>query len=328
MSDKQLFLVIAIFALCIVILKTFMMTTEAFEDLPGSTPASDGLCHQKLWWETEAPKQIVAYDTGVRFPVVALDEAKALKSHFQIPYITAGDTEPSGCISVISEQGTYTAKMCNSSEIHQRWRIVKVVTKAEYELILRAGKEIYSGISSFNIDDNTRYGFFMVISAKDSSKALAHNGNNLSVQTVGPFTNQMWDITKESPQASISTNESVPYTMFDPHFVKPRSGNSYNPIVGGNPSNPYVQAGKQAMGLNNKPLSVNINLSSDALKSAFGMGASEGPEESNDSNSVTLKQKKSEAFNPDCPNCPTILTDYIKNNEIPCRGCNLDGFLN
>lgn len=332
MSDKKLFLVIAIFALAIVILKTFIMTKEAFEDVPTSTsvstgtPTSDGLCPQKLWWETEPPKQIVAYDTGVRFPVVAMEEAKALNSHFHIPYITSGDTEPSGCISVVSEQGSYTAKMCNSSEIEQRWRIVKVTNKDEYEILLKSGKETYSGISSFNIDETTRYGFFMVVSVKDPAKALAHNGNNLSVQTVGPFKNQMWDITKESPQASISTYDSVPYSMFDPHFIAPQSNNSFNPIVGGNPSNPYVQAGKRAMAQGNKPLSVNINLTSDALKSVFGIDKENG-EMTDESNSTTLEQKKSEAFNPNCPNCPTILTDYIKNNEIPCRGCNLDNIL-
>uniref|UniRef100_A0A6C0E7A9 Uncharacterized protein n=1 Tax=viral metagenome TaxID=1070528 RepID=A0A6C0E7A9_9ZZZZ len=319
MLDKQLFLVIAILALIIVILSKFvLLLNEGFEDV---TPnPNNGLCPQKVWWETEAPKQVVAFDTGVKFPLIALEKEKGINSHFQIPFMVSGETDPSGCISVVTEQGTYTSDMCNKNDISQRWRLVQISNVDDYQKVLKAGKEVYSGISSYNINQDTQYGFFMVISVKDPSKSLAHVGSNLSVQTVGPFSSQKWDITKEDPVASISTYDTVKYSSLDNHFLNPKS---FNPIQGGNPTNPYISAGQTAM--NQKPVSININVAGEALKSAFGItGSSDGQ---SGENTVLLSEKKMESFNPNCPNCPTILTDYIKNNTVPCHGCNLDNLL-
>jgi hypothetical protein len=327
-DNKQLFLFIAIVALSVVILNVILkkfLFKEGFED--GTPNPNNGLCPQKVWWETEAPKQVVAFDTGVKFPLIALEKEKGINSHFQIPFMLAGETDPSGCISVVSEQGTYTSDMCNKNDIAQRWRVVLISNIDDYQKVLKAGKEVYSGISNYNINQDTQYGFFMVISVKDPSKSLAHVGSNLSVQTVGPFSSQKWDITKEEPVASISTFDTVQYSSLDNHFLNPRS---FNPVQGGNPTNPYINAGKSAM--NQKPVSININVAGDALKSVFGItGESQGGESQSGENTVLLsEQKKAEEFNPNCPNCPncpTILTEYIKNNTVPCNGCNLDNLL-
>jgi hypothetical protein len=155
MTEKQLFLVIAIVCLVLFIVYKIIYNIEGFVDTlaptnmpidtststitstPITTPTSTltpsnqdiiELCPTlapKPWWETESPKQIVSYVTGVRFPVHAIKPSEAINSAFQLPYIKSGETESSGCI-VIENAGTFTTRMCNADSIEQRWKIQRI----------------------------------------------------------------------------------------------------------------------------------------------------------------------------------------------------------
>ncbi len=331
MSEKQLFLVIAIVCLIgFIIFKLFNI--EGFTD-PTET-ASPGCPTQspKNWWETEPPKQVVSYITGVRFPVTAIQPNKAINSPFQIPFIKSGNTEASGCIVVLNS-GTYTTKMCNIDSSEQRWNIVQVNDADKFEKLIKNGREYYSGIrSTLDLPQGIQYGFFMIISEKDPSMALSSNGGNLTVQRIGNYSSQFWDITKDVGSANIVVYDINENTTFSSNFVNPLSANAGSqyqyPGVSStsgssgssSPTPTSSLATSTASSSNVKPFSINLNLNNDLLGTMFGELETTGP-------GVTLPPS-SESFantsnNSKCKPCPSILMDYIAKNEIPCLGCKL-----
>jgi hypothetical protein len=335
MSEKQLFLVIAIVCLIgFIIFKLFNI--EGFENdpTPTITPGCPTIQYSKNWWENEPPKQVVSYITGVRFPVTAIQPNKAIKSPFQIPFIKSGNTEASGCI-VVMDSGTYTTKMCNIDSSEQRWNIVQVNDASTFENLIKNGKDYYSGIrSTLDLPQGVQYGFFMIISEKDPSMALSSNGGNLTVQRIGNYSSQFWDITKDVGSANIVVYDINENTTFSSNYVNPLSANagaqyqypgvssgSGIPSVTGTPSSTISATSTTSVNSSNvKPFSINLNLNNDLLGTMFGELETNGP-------GVTLPPS-SESFantgnNSKCKPCPSILLDYIAKNEIPCLGCKL-----
>lgn len=336
MSEKQLFLVIAIVCLIgFIIFKIFNI--EGFED---PTPTVSSGCPTqapKNWWENEPPKQVVSYITGVRFPVIAIQPNKAINSSFQIPFIKSGNTEASGCI-VVLDSGTYTTKMCNIDSSEQRWNIIQVNDATTFENIIKKGRDFYSGIrSTLDLPQGIQYGFFMIISEKDPSMALSSNGGNLTVQRVGNYSSQFWDITKDVGSANIAVYDINDTTTFSSNYVNSNVGAQYqypglssttsgtsgtSTTSGLLPSSTFAPSGTSSTttSSNSKPFSINLNLNNDLLGTMFGELETTGP-------GVTLAPT-SEGFangtsNSKCKPCPSILMDYIAKNEIPCLGCKL-----
>lgn len=292
-----------------------------------------------LWWDRMPPKQIVALISGVRFPVVAVTPNNNLRSTFQIPFMRSGSVESSGCIT-IDDTGTYTSSMCDNTDNRQLWLIKRISSEADYrEVLSKNNNPNSSGYNKGYADTSIpivlphgiSYGFFMVISQSKPSIALASNGGNLMIQTIGNFTSQMWDITNENGQAEIAVYDTNDLTQFSKGFINNNQNN-----VGINPLMPLnAQAGNiyQATGTganagptrspsgiqNDKNINFNINLSADSLSSLFAGNGVSTSSNNNSSNTTTDSFKNTE----DCPTCPSILTDYIKTNNIPCYGCNL-----
>ena len=222
LSEKQLFLVIAIVCLfLLIIFKLVKSQTEGFDGV--ETPPSNVCSNSKNWWEKEVPKQVVSYVSGVRFPIHAIDPTNAIQTLFQVPYIKSGETDASGCLS-IEMSGTYTTKMCNADSAEQRWKLVQVKDKTIFSNLLQSGKTTYSGINQ-NYDtpaSGIPFGFFMVISDKDPSMVLASNGGNLTVQRVGNYTSQFWDITKDSGNANIAIYDTNDLTNLGSNYTNPQ----------------------------------------------------------------------------------------------------------
>ena len=230
LSDKQLFLVIAIVSLILLIIFK-LVHIEGFEDITTPPPIVDSLIPSvcptlmpnKNWWEINAPKQVVSYISGVRFPIHAIEPTKAILSSFQVPYIKSGETDASGCI-VVETSGTYTTKMCDSNSQEQLWKIVQVNDKDSFTQLLQAGKNAYSGANqNYDLTQGIQFGFFMVISLKDPSMALASNGGNLTVQRIGNYTSQFWDITKDIGNANIAIYDTNDLTNLGSNYTNPQS---------------------------------------------------------------------------------------------------------
>lgn len=353
MSEKQIFLLIAIIGLVIFFLLK-LIYIEGFTDpnpTTETTPTSGAITEQTCqpvisnrdWWLNESPKQIVSYISGVRFPVIAIQPTKGLNSSFQIPYIKAGESESSGCIVVLND-GTYTTRMCNADSSEQRWRIVQINNSETFSLLLKKGAEYYSGSHTNTIlPQGIDYGFFMVVSEKDPSMVLASNGGNITVQRIGNFTAQFWDITKDVGTASIAIYSTVENTGLAPNYSSsssPGVGVIYQvpgvsgPTVTSAPGSIPSSAPGSSPGLitssGGQPFNINLNLDKQSLISMFGSLDTLGPgftvptssgnvdKFANVDGSVSLGNNKSK-----CKPCPSILTDYIAQNEIPCLGCKL-----
>ena len=351
MTSQHFFLATAIICLLLFIISLFVSKTkEGFEPSPSpdqtNPPCPVITCTppaSSFWWDAEPPKQIVSLISGVSFPVIAKTPANSIRSEFQIPFIQYGSIDSSGCVGIDETTGTYTTKTCNKDDNTQLWSIVPVRNVDDLRTIVEKGKNRYSMLRG---DDNTltlppgvQYGFFMVISkSKDGALALASNGGNITVQTVGNFTSQFWDITKDIPQAYISVYETENLANSTTSYINPQNPEDQRTTV----MNPLVpltaQAGDvyQTVGMGNgirggngKEINLNLNLNSgDILSSLFG-GLQTGPGSGMGTDAGTgvdggagpegfnLKTKKK------CKTCPSILTDYISKNNIPCYGCNL-----
>jgi hypothetical protein len=196
--------------------------------------------------------------------------------------------------------------------------------------IIEPGKNKYSMLKgdddTITLPQGVKYGFFMVISKSNNGVlALASNGGNLTIQTVGNFTAQFWDITKEPGQASISIYDTNDYTELSTSYVNSQDKRN----VGLNPVMPlnteagsiYKATGEGANAgpnkTDSKEINLNFNITGDSLDSLLS-----GPSSSSGSPSAVR-----EGFNKNntknCPACPSILTDYISKKGIPCYGCNL-----
>ena len=338
MSEKQVFLFICIVGLVLfVILKLFYVegfdvlpdltntTSPSDVPIPSDTPIPSGCpvvssTIAPNWWDVEPPKQIVSYITGVRFPVHSIQPAKAINSSFQVPYIKAGEVDASGCIVVLND-GTYTTRMCNIDSAEQRWKIVRVTNPDVFNQLLQSGLSYYSGNHVTTIlPQGIDYGFFMIISEKDPSMVLASNGGNLSVQRIGNFTSQFWDITKDLGTASIAIYGNNTGSSFGSNYssgVSANAGQQYQypglsqgaTVPSSNPSSPGTQ-----------PFNINLNLDKDSLLSIFGSIDTAGPGLFPSSTSSVDRFGNVQSK---CKPCPSILTDYIAKNEIPCNGCKL-----
>lgn len=332
LSDKLLFLVIAI--VCLILLIIFKLVhIEGFQDtqqIPEGCPTLVPV--NRNWWETEAPKQVVSYITGVRFPIHSIEPTKAILSSFQVPYIKSGESDASGCI-VVETSGTYTTKMCDSNSKEQLWKIVQVNDKASFTQLLQAGKNAYSGANqNYDLASGVQFGFFMVISEKDPSMALASNGGNLTVQRIGNYTSQFWDITKDIGNANIAIYDTNDLTNLGSNYTNPQSQMSSTSLGTGPGSNPSLNSTNPSpstgslnsllgSSLNkSQPFNINLNLDQKSLMSLFGSVDTTNP---NVSNAITSATTAPEGFNPECKSCPSVLTDYIAKNNIPCLGCKL-----
>lgn len=336
LSDKQLFLVIAF--VCLILFIIFKLVhIEGFQDIT-EPPIPEGcptlIPINKKWWELEVPKQVVSYITGVRFPIIAIEPSKAILSSFQIPYIKSGESDSSGCI-VVETSGTYTTKMCNADSSEQRWKIIQVNDKDTFTQLLQAGKNAYSGANqNYDLASGVQFGFFMVISEKDPSMALASNGGNLTVQRIGNYTSQFWDITKDIGNANIAIYDTNDLTNLGSNYTNPQSqitSTSFGTAEGSNPSlnstNPTQSSSLGALNSvlgsssnKSQPFNINLNLDQKSLMSLFGSIDTTNP---NVNNVITTATTTPEGFNPECKSCPSILTDYIAKNNIPCLGCKL-----
>ena len=340
LSEKQLFLVIAIVCLfLLIIFKLVKSQTEGFDGV--ETPPSNVCSNSKNWWEKEVPKQVVSYVSGVRFPIHAIDPTNAIQTLFQVPYIKSGETDASGCLS-IEMSGTYTTKMCNADSAEQRWKLVQVKDKTIFSNLLQSGKTTYSGINQ-NYDtpaSGIPFGFFMVISDKDPSMVLASNGGNLTVQRVGNYTSQFWDITKDSGNANIAIYDTNDLTNLGSNFTNPLNPSTVMTNNGKSNKLQSLQSPTQMNSSSNdltgettngslsgsnksQPLNINLNLDQKSLMALFGSVDTTGNGINNIISSLPSQSPEGFNSNSQCKPCPSILTDYIAKNNIPCLGCKL-----
>ena len=316
MFSQKFFLITAIVCLVLYLI-SLLVKYENFDPTPNALCQDSG-----FWWEKEPPKQIVSLITGVRFPVIAKTPTDAIYSDFQIPFVQSGSVESSGCIGVDEITGTYTTQSCDKNNMQQLWVIKPIKNEDDFRSVIEPGKNKYSMLKD---DDDTitlpagvKYGFFMVISKTNNGVlALASNGGNLTVQTVGNFTAQFWDITREPGQAGISVYDTNDLTQLSTSYVNPNKTVGLNPVMplNSNAGDIYRATGEGANAGPNKTstqgINLNFNVTGDSLSSLFtGTGTGTNVEGFN-------KVSK------DCPKCPSILTDYIAKNSIPCYGCNL-----
>ncbi len=359
MIERHIFLIIALICLVLYIISLFINKKEYFENTtpPGtssdsssgssSTTDSNGCPAQEPWWKKMSPKQIVSLTSGVRFPVIPVaNSGVGVEADFQIPFIKAGDTEATGCISIDQTNGTYSTQICNQTDIRQLWNIKLVQNEEDLKAILEQGNVNgnYSGLRNANAEaaiqlpPGISYGFFMVISKNNKAIALASNGGNLTIQLVGVFTSQLWDISKLAGQASIAYHDTVDYTQLGTNYSSSQTAMGPGDVLGGlnpltgygltaDPSIAYQRAGKKATDRSNA-VNFNINLNTDLMKTFLGVDG----DSTDSSTSSTQAPSTTEGFanppsggvNPNCKPCPSELLDFISKNNIPCLGCKLD----
>jgi hypothetical protein len=356
MTSQHFFLIVALICLILYIISLFVYR-EGFDPSPSPSdspsPTSDGTpaptitCPpaNNFWWETQPPKQIVSLITGVSFPVIAKTPSQAIRSDYQIPFINSGDSSSSGCIGIDDANGTYTTKVCNNNDISQLWLIKPIKNEADLKSIILQGKNRYSMLrdendTSITLPPGVKYGFFMIVSKSDNGVfALASNGGNLTVQTVGNFTAQFWDLSKDPGVAGIAVYDTNDLTRLSTNYINPQNQIDQRKI-GLNPLMPlnaqagaiYETTGKvqqqqlqqqhqnRPTSINGKEINLNLNLTGELLSSLFN--GSTNPTQAGGAAVVTTAG--TEGFNKQaCPACPSILTDYISKNNIPCYGCNL-----
>ncbi len=334
MLNQQIFLVIAL--ICIVLYVISLFVKIPWQHKENFYDPTDPACQPSgPWWTRMPPKQIVSLISGIRFPIVAVTPTNSIRSTFQVPFMHAGSVDSSGCIS-IDETGTYTTVMCNNTDNRQLWLIKPINSEADYRSVLSSNTDPYSSGFNKNYADETipivlppgvSYGFFMVVSQSKPGIALASNGGNLSIQSLGNFTSQMWDITREDGQAEIAVYDTNDLTQFSKGYVNNNNqiNTGINPVMPLNAQagNIYRESGIGAnvrastSNQNEKSINFNINLSADSLASILTGGG--GSSSTNGNSDGTDSFRNTE----DCPTCPSVLTDYIKSNNIPCYGCNL-----
>ncbi len=359
MSEKQIFLLIALVALVIfILLKLFYV--EGFTVAPTTNPTTNPTIPSgcptinAVWWQSEPPKQIVSFISGVRFPVHAIQPSKGINSSFQVPYIKTGDAEASGCIVVLND-GTYTTRMCNVDSSEQRWRIVRINNANDFAQLLSAGAQYYSsGNINTILPQGINFGFFMVLSEKDPSMALASNGGNITVQRIGNYTSQFWDITKDLGTASIAIYNTVDNTAFSQNYISPNTNgagvmyqtpgsqittptvsgasNSNVPVITSGTAAPISGSSPSGSSSTNstdggQPFNINLNLDKQSILSLFGSVDTLGPGFAMPTNIPKVDKFANvtggNSSKSKCKPCPSILTDYIAQNEIPCLGCKL-----
>ena len=342
MTNKIFFLVLAILCLVLYVISLFVgknKMKEGFYNSPSSSPSNTPtpspsttpamICQPAMpisWWDATIPTQIIALSSGLRFPILStnLTPGSGINYDFQIPVIKPGNTIASGCIG-IDDNGTYKSIICNKDDNHQLWTIKYIRNESDFTTILNANINKYS--TGINRITNTnivlplgvQYGFFMVISKFNPSLALASNGGNLTVQTVGNFISQFWDITNQPGQPDIAIYKTNEFTNLDTNYT-----GSINPLMplNANAGNIYKATGQDANAgpnqsnptLSGRQINLNINLSSDGLSLGVPSGI-------NSSTATNTSESFAEAN--DCPVCPSILTDYIAKKNIPCYGCTL-----
>jgi hypothetical protein len=348
MSNQKFFLTLALICLILYVISVFIFKTnnEGFDPTP--TNMNSVCAPAGPWWLTTAPKQVISLITGVRFPIIAVRANDAINSPFQVPFMNSGSTEASGCIAIDSN-GTYTTTVCNSSNIQQLWTIKPIMNETDFRNVLKMNTNKFStGIErdysdpsiALPLPQGVSYGFFMVVSQSNPSLVLASNGGNLTVQTIGVFTSQFWDITKDQGQADIAVYDTNDITQFSKSYTNSNGNIAMDRNVGINPLMPLnVQAGNiyqtTGLGANAGPnkqtdkkndkstINFNVNLTADTLSSLFtnsGTSGSSGTSTTNPDGSVKDSFTNGSE---DCPACPSIVTDYISKNNIPCYGCSL-----
>ena len=349
MLDRKFFLMIAIICLFLYIISLFINKKEGFttpspSPLPQTTNPTDaqGCPVQLPWWNTISPKQVVSLTTGVRFPIIPVTTSGVgINADFQVPFIKAGDTEATGCISIDPTTGTYSTQICNQTDIRQLWNIKLVQNETDLRAILNDGNVNgnYSGLRNpstlapLQLPSGISYGFFMVISKDNKTVALASNGGNLTIQSVGLFTSQFWDISRLAGQSSIAYHDTVDYTQLGTNYSSSQTPLGPGDILGGlnpltgygltsDPSIPYQQAGRRATDRSNA-VNFNINLNTDLMKTFLGVD-SESTTSTNAPVSEGFANLPPSGVNPNCKPCPSELLDFISKNNIPCLGCKLD----
>ena len=309
-----------------------------------STPTDSNGCPAQLpWWLRISPNQIVSLTTGVRFPIIPnKTSGVGINADFQVPFIKAGDTEATGCISIDPTIGTYSTQICNVTDIRQLWNLKLIQKEEDLRAVLNEGNVNgnYSGLRNpstsapLQLPPGISYGFFMVISKNNKTVALASNGGNLTIQSVGVFTSQFWDISQLAGQSSIAYHDTVDYTQLGTNYSSSQTALGPGDILGGlnpltgygltsDPSIPYQRAGKKATD-RSSAVNFNINLNTDLMKTFLGIDG-----ESGDSTSATpsvegFANLPPSGINPKCKPCPSELLDFISKNNIPCLGCKLD----
>jgi hypothetical protein len=345
MTSQYFFLAAAIICLLLFILSSILSKTQTKEYFnpspspsisPTNPPCPVVTCSppmSDIWWMNEPPKQIVSLISGISFPVIAKTPANSINSDFQIPFIQYGSVQSSGCIAIDENIGTYTTKVCNKDDNTQLWSIVPVRNESDLRTIIQKGQNRYSMLrgddTTIELPSGVQYGFFMVISkSKDGSFALASNGGNITVQTVGNFTSQFWDITRDTPNASIAIYDTEELlNHINPSNPQDQITTLMNPLVPLNAQagDVYQTVGMGAIGGarggNSKELNLNLNLNGGDILSALFGGLSQNETDAAGSEGFNLETIAKKTKN--CPACPSILTDYISKNNIPCYGCNL-----
>ncbi len=354
MIERQFFLIIALICLVLYIISLFINKKEYFT-LPPSPPPStagtagtsgttttdaNGCPVQPPWWRRLSPKQIVSLTTGVRFPVIpVVNSGVGIDADFQIPFIKAGDTEATGCISIDQTNGTYSTQLCNQTDIRQLWNIKLVQNEDDLKVILQEGNVNgnYSGLRNaatnvpVQLPPGISYGFFMIISKNNKTVALASNGGNLTIQSVGVFTSQLWDISQLPGQASIAYHDTVDYTQLGTNYSSSQTALGPGDVLGGlnpltgygltaDPSIAYQRAGQRATDRSNA-VNFNINLNTDLMKTFLGV---DGTSATTPPTTEGFANPPSGGVNPNCKPCPSELIDFISKNNIPCLGCKLD----
>ncbi len=360
MLDRKFFLMIAIICLVLYIISLFINIKEGFDQTTppatssqdssssnsSSNPTDSNGCPAQLpWWNTISPKQIVSLTTGVRFPIIPIAASGVgINADFQVPFIKAGDTEATGCISIDPTSGTYSTQICNQTDVRQLWNIKLIQNETDLRNILNDGNVNgnYSGLRTPStsapllLPPGISYGFFMVIAKNNKTVALASNGGNLTIQSVGIFTAQFWDISKLAGQSSIAYHDTVDYTQLGTNYSSSQTALGPGDILGGlnpltgygltsDPSIPYQKAGKKATDRSNA-VNFNINLNTDLMKTFLGVDGESGDATASTSAPATegFANPPPSGINPKCKPCPSELLDFISKNNIPCLGCKLD----
>lgn len=290
-------------------------------------------CPESNWWNKMPVRQIISKHYGVHIPVEPLEPEKFIDSRLLILQHRSGTNHPTSCMAV-NPDGTFSLVKCNKEVSKQHWEIKVIKTKSDFDAVLSmAEKDVQKqpgGFSGKPVNESTPLGFCMVISKEKPGKALQYESGGLSVRTVGNYDGQKWDISPEKAQIAVPTHK-IPHGAGYSKELNPLQQLQYQNF---NPSAPYESQGQKAMdsvasstqlsnqgngGDSSPAFNINVNLSD--IDAILGESVNPKPTVESFANSA---QPLGTHGGKGCKPCPSVLVEYLRNNQIPCQGCNLN----
>ncbi len=321
------------------------LDTDFSTEEDATSPTQCPTFEETPWYLKQPVGSIVSRYHGTTLDVAAVIPEQNINSPYIIPIKNPNTNTTPGCLSVNAD-GTYTTTLCDMNNIGQHWNIKYIKT----------AQDLANYVPSETIQPDEKYDFCLILSSRNSTKALHYDGGALAVRPIGNYEGQKWLINPTATGKIFPVIETNQYSQFTPeHVPNTVSGVGNLPFSqqSGNGANPPQLAQDISSGQNTqlsakldqilnvlqtqgklgppsessfgvKPVSINVKLGgnkgvtseSDLFDSAELF--QDINNDSNNYNNLNNSAVNSKAI----PACPIPNMDnYINKSGIPCDAC-------